>query len=100
MAQAASDESILEQILELLSKRTASYEVAVQTTVYWKAPSGAQNLLTKFEFVAKGGKSPRVVIHEYTEIVIVRRLLSNVEVATLLKDLVRENLLDVGFKSE
>ena len=99
MEQTSVKPSPLERILELLSERAPFYETGVQTTVYWKAPSGRQNLLTKLEFVSKGEKSPTVLAHEYRDIVIVRRLLSHMEIATLLKHLVTENLLEIGHDS-
>ncbi len=87
---------MLDGALELLSQRAQSYGTGVQTTVCWKTSPGWLNLLTKLEFVRKGEEPPDAFAHEYREIVIVRRLLSHVEIAALVRRLVAENLLETG----
>lgn len=57
-----------------------------------------QNLLTKLEFECKGGGSPEVLIYEYPEVVIVRRLLSSDEVRGILRGLVSEHSVQTGAK--
>ena len=96
MAPTPAELTTLEGTLELLSQRSQSYEIGVQTTVCWKTSTGWLNLLTKLEFVRKGEERPAVFAHEYREIAIVRRLLSHVEIAALVKRLVIENLLETG----
>ncbi len=96
MEPTSAELTVLERVLELLSKHAQSYETGVQTTVCWKTNSGWLNLLTKLEFVRRGEKPPTVVAHEYREILIIRRLLSHAEIAALVKRLVLENLLETG----
>lgn len=88
--------TMLEGTLELLSHRSPSYQAGVQTTVCWKTSAGWLNLLTKLEFVGMEERPPAVFAHQYRDVVIIRRLLSNAEIATLIKRLAIENLLDTG----
>jgi Putative DNA-binding domain len=88
------EQKTLDGILELLTKREQTYETGLQTTVCGKVASGWQNWLTKLEFVRKGESAPEVVTYEYSEVVIVRRVLSGAEMAASLKRLVVESLLE------
>jgi hypothetical protein len=98
VTQTPAEVTALNCALELLSQRAQSYETGVQTTVCWKTGTGWVNLLTKLDFVRKGEALPAAFAHEYREIVIVRRLLSDGEVAELVKHLVSENLLETGHR--
>src|SRR5260370_15272621 len=94
-----SDKTALDVILKLLAARAHTYETAVQTTVCGKVGSAWQNLLTKLDFVCKGGISPKVLLYEYPEVVIVRRLLSGDEVRALLEGLVSEHSVATGTRA-
>jgi|SRR5271165_1092703 len=99
MEVSSAEQTTLDGILSLVTKREQMYETGVQTTVCGKVASGWQNWLTKLEFVRKGEKPPEVVTYAYSEVVILRRLLSGVEMAACLKQLVVSNLLETGHSS-
>jgi hypothetical protein len=90
------DQTMLDTVLKLLTRREHTYETGVQTTVCGKMASGWQNLLTKVEFVCKGESLPEVLAYEYPEVVIVRRVLTGIETASFLKGLVMEHSLQTG----
>src|SRR5712664_1137748 len=95
MAQATSEET-LERVLELISRRTDTYETGVQTTVCWNSDSGWLNSVTKLEFIRKDEKPPAELTNKYQSVHLVRRLLTPDEVAVLLKQLVEKHSLNVG----
>src|SRR6266403_1913164 len=95
MAQPTSEET-LERVLELISRRTDTYQTGVQTTVCWNSDSGWLNSITKLEFIHKEEKAPSEIANKYQGIQIIRRLLTPNEVTTLLKQLVEKHSLEVG----
>src|SRR5216684_1756622 len=96
METPSAEQRTLDGIVKLVTKREQMYETGVQTTVCGKVASVWQNWLTKLEFVSNGEEPPQVLTYEYPEVVIVRRLLSGVEMAACLKRLVVENLVETG----
>src|SRR5260370_18940755 len=99
MAQATSEER-LERVLELISKRTDTYQTGVQTTVCWNSDSGWLNSITKLEFIRKNEKAPAEIVNKYQNVHIIRRLLTPVEVGALLKKLVENHSLEMGADAE
>ncbi len=95
MAQTTS-EGTLERVLELISKRTDTYQTGVQTTVCWNSDSGWLNSITKLEFIRKNEKAPAEIVNKYQNVHIIRRLLTPVEVGALLKKLVENHSLEMG----
>ncbi len=95
MAQQTSEET-LESVLELISRRTDTYQIGVQTTVCWNSDSGWLNSITKLEFIRKEAKAPAEIANKYQSMQIIRRLLTPNEVAALLKQLVEKHSLQIG----
>jgi len=89
---------MLERILQLLSERSKFYETGVQTSIYYREASQWLNLLTKIDFVRQREKRPEPVKHEYTDVVITRRLLSVEECTIVIQRLVHENTLETGHR--
>jgi len=56
MAPTTSEET-LDRVLELISRRTDTYQTGVQITVCWNSDSGWLNSITKLEFVRKDEKT-------------------------------------------
>ena len=95
MAQPTSEET-LERVLELISRRTDTYQTGVQTTVCWNSDSGWLNSITKLEFIRKDGKPLTELANKYQSIQIFRRLLTPNKVGILLKQLVEKHSLEIG----
>ena len=75
MAPTTVDHTILERVLELISRRTDTYQTGVQTTVSWSSDSGWLNSITKIEFIRKCEKPPAELTNKYQNVQIVRRVL-------------------------
>ncbi len=99
MAQ-TTNEGTLERALELISRRTDTYQTGVQTTVCWNSDSGWLNSITKLEFIRKEEKTPAEIANKYQSIQIIRRLLTPNEVTALLKQLVEKHSLEIGDTKE
>jgi len=95
MAQPTSEET-LERVLELISRRTDTYQTGVQTTVCWNSDSGWLNSITKLEFIRKDEKPPEELTNKYQSIQIFRRYLTPNKVGTFLKKLVEKHSLEIG----
>src|SRR5258707_6979244 len=95
MAQPTSEET-LERVLELISRRTDTYQTGVQTTVCWKSDSGWLNSITKLEFIRKDERPPAELTNKYQNVQIVRRLLTPNDVAALLQQLLEKHSLNLG----
>ncbi len=95
MAQATSEET-LERVLELISRRTDTYQTGVQTTVCWNSDSGWLNSITKLEFIRKEERVPAQIANKYQNVHTIRRLLTPVEVSALLKKLIEKHSLEMG----
>lgn len=95
MAQATSEET-LERVLEVISRRTDTYQTGVQTTVCWNSDFGWLNSITKLEFIRKDEKAPPELANKYQNVQIIRRLLTPVEVGALLKKLIEKHSLEMG----
>src|SRR6266446_9471570 len=95
MAQTTSEET-LERVLELISRRTDTYQTGVQTTVCWNSDSGWLNSITKLELIRKDGKPLTELANKYQSIQIFRRLLTPNKVGILLKQLVEKHSLEIG----
>ncbi len=93
-----TSEATLARVLELIERRTDTYESGVQTSVCWRSDSGWRNSVTKLEFTRKGEKSLAELSHEYPNISIVRRLLPQKAVAGFLTDLVEKRTLKLDAK--
>src|SRR5260370_3944155 len=91
-----TNEGTLERALELISRRTDTYQIGVQTTVCCNSDSGWLNSITKLEFIRKEEKAPAEIANKYQSIQIIRRLLTPNEVTALLKQLVEKHSLNVG----
>src|SRR5260370_26350400 len=96
MEASSAEQTMLDRILNLVTRREQMYETGVQTTVCGKVPSGWQKWLTKLEFVCKRERPPEILTYEYPEVLIVRRLLSGIEMAKCLNQLVVGNLVETG----
>lgn len=96
MPPAPTNQEILDEILELISRRTDTYQIAVQTTAYWNSDSGWRNAITKIEFIRKGAEPPSEIRYKYRAVEIIRRRLTVTEVAALLKALVEKHSLETG----
>lgn len=96
MQASPQEKAVLGRILQLLSERAEYYETGVQTTVSSRTTSGWMNSLTKLDFVRRGEKLLPPVKHGYTNVTVLRRLLSPDEVATVLNQLSAENKLETG----
>src|SRR5947199_130387 len=91
-----NNEGMLERVSELISRRTDTYQTGVQTTVCWNSDSGWLNSVTKLEFIRKDEKRPAKLTSKYQSVQIIRRLLTPIEVAALLKQLVEKHTLEIG----
>src|SRR6267142_158500 len=95
MAPTTSEET-LDRVLELISRRTDTYQTGVQITVCWNSDSGWLNSITKLEFVRKDEKPPEELTNKYQSIQIFRRHLTPNKIGTLLKQLVEKHSLEIG----
>src|SRR5215831_15225529 len=96
MTRSDAEVAVSKHALAVLSQRSESYETGVQTSVCWKTGSGWINVLTKLEFVRKGEEAPNGLAYVYHDIVIVKRLLSSAEVASVVEHLASNDLLATG----
>ncbi len=96
MAPPPTTQEILDKILQLISRRADTYEIAVQTTICWNSDSGWRNSLTKLEFTRKGEKPPSEIRYEYRDVEIIRRRLTITQTSALLKVLIEEHSLETG----
>src|SRR5258708_27956210 len=94
MAQ-TTNEGTLERALELISRRTDTYETGVQTTVCWNSDSGWLNSVTKLEFIRKDEKPPAELTNKYQSVHLVWRLLTPDEIPVLLQQLVVKHFLNL-----
>src|SRR5258708_3591833 len=99
MAPAPTNQEILDKVLELISRRADTYQIAVQTTICWNGDSGWRNSITKLEFIRKGEEPPSEFRYEYHSVEIIRRRLTVTEIAALLKTLIEIRLLETGTKA-
>jgi hypothetical protein len=96
MPPTTADLTMLEKVLELISRRTDTYETGVQTTVCWNSESGWLNSITRFQFIRKGENPPSEIAYEYPNLHIIRRLLGPESTASVLKGLVENQCLRLG----
>jgi hypothetical protein len=91
-----TNEGTLERVLELISRRTDTYQTGMQTTVCWNSDAGWLNSITKLEFIRKDEKPPAELTSKYQSVQIIRRLLTPNEVSALLKQLAEKRSLEIG----